>query len=293
MPIGKGRRPAPPGYMTAAQAGEKLGQSRLYKFAQAGRLHRHTPPGQKHGYYLQSEVQAIVDAEEAFYGAKPESEIDDTDAVFALATPDDMDALVTLAKKLFNSTIDADRRREWIAKEPRGHYIVKKKSGEVVAYFYLQPLQHDKMIDYLEGRVYGWQITADDIETLEPGKHAEVMIGGIGSDPDVDQDTRSNYVAVLLRGIRRDLEQLGREGIIIDKIYSYSNTLDGIVMSLDLEMQQWKKPRAHKYCMFVLDIKNSNTFLLQGYKRGFKQYQRSLQEQRETPRKRSARQKPT
>jgi AAA domain len=110
---------------------------------------------------------------------------------------------------------------------------------------------------------------------VKSGTVSEVMIGGIGSDPDVDQDTRSNYVAVLLRGIRRDLEQLGREGIIIDKIYSYSNTLDGIVMSLDLEMQQWKKPRAHKYCMFVLDIKNSSTFLLQGYKHGLKQYQRS------------------
>ncbi len=80
-------------------------------------------------------------------------------------------------------------------------------------------------------------------------------------------------MAVLLRGVRADLERLGREGVAISSVYAWSETPEGIAMCLRLEMQLWAPPQNGRMA-FYLDIASSEAFVLQGYKRGFAEWQR-------------------
>jgi hypothetical protein len=274
---GQGRKQPPPGYMTPTDAAKLLGANMLYKYVRAGKLTRFKPETrEKHGFYKISEVEALAGAEQRFYGVGTPA----IDAVFDQATSQDIDGLVTLAKRLFARTIGAERRREWLAREPRGNYVLRRKDGSIAAYAYFQPLQHDRLIAYQRGQIKGWEITADDIEPFAPGAPREVMIGGIGTDPDVDARTRGNYAAVLLRGIAQDMARLGQAGMVISTLYAYSSTIDGIVMCLDLDMQRFEPPR-NKRCTFILDMDAATHWIFQHYKKALAEWQRTHQEQQE------------
>ena len=224
----------------------------------------------KHKFYKLSEVQAIVDADKAFFGSGEKGE---ADAVFALATPDDMDGVYQLAIRLFGRAASADQRRSWLAREPRGHYVVRRLDGRIVASLYLLPIRQERILAYMRDEIRARDLIAEDIEPYAPGQISECIIGSIASDPDADRDTRANYVAVLLRGVQADLERLGREGVAISRVYAWSETPEGIAMCLRLGMEQWAIPQDGRMT-FYLDIASSDVFVLQGYKRGFAEWQR-------------------
>lgn len=285
MPRGKGRRPPPPGYMSATQAGALLGENRLYKLVQKGKLQRHTPEGYIHGYYSEEEIQAILNADKTFFKATQEGPMQittDSSTSFVRATPADMDALYAMAVKLFPHTVGPERRKEWIRHEPRGHYIIKRTNGSVVAYLYflalkhnrydLEPDQRDRMALYLRHELRNTQITAEDIHQFVPDQPMDIVIGGIGSDPDLDQDQRTEYAARLLHGVRHDLERLGREGFTFSNAYAFSETRDGIALCVKLGMHEWEPPR-HRLYTFQLDILHSRSILFKGYRHGLAEYQ--------------------
>jgi hypothetical protein len=265
------RKGPPPGYMTAGEANNILG-GMLYKHVHAGRLQSYKPGTRRYGFYRRQDIMRLATLDKAFF---EEGQVD-PGAIFMIATPEDMDGVYELATHLFGQTISAERRREWVRKEPRGHYVVKRKDMTIVAYFYLQPLKHDRMIAYMNQEIRGWDITADDLDPFEPGKPVEAMLGGIGSLPNAknakDEDIRSNYVAVLLRGVLRDVERLGREGITISKLYGYSDNREGIALCAYLGMQQYAPPRG-KRCTFILDVRQSPSPYLQRYKKALAEWE--------------------
>jgi len=269
------RKQPPGGYITAGEAARMLQvtDAMLTKYVKQGRLRRYGPEERKHKFYKLSEVQAIVDADRAFFEAGEETVAETTDAVFALAAPEDEDGVYQLATRLFGQAAGPDQRRAWLAKEPRGHYIVKRRDGKIVASLYFLPIRHERLLAYMRDEIRARDLTADDVEPYVPGQIRECIIGSIASDPDSDQETRSNYVAVLLRGVQADLEWLGRAGVAISSVYAWSETPEGIAMCLRLGMQQWTPPQNGRMT-FYLDIASSGPFVLQGYKRGFAEWQR-------------------
>lgn len=262
------RRAKPPtGYIMLGEARKILGSRLLRNYTKSRRLKRYGR------YFKADEVEAIRTAERIFH----EVEKEDTthmDAVFVEAGPGDMDALYAMAVKLFPATADADRRRSWMKKEPRGHYIVKRMSdGAVMAYFYLLPLVQSQLANYLHGDLPSAHIKPEDIEAMESGKPTSAcVIGGIGSDPDIDQETRTAYVAVLLRGVRKSMGQLGRDGFIIPTLYAFSETNDGIALCTKLGMPQWEPPTG-KRCTFALDMTSARASIIRDYKHGLAEWQ--------------------
>ena len=268
MPTGKGRKPAPPGYMTPARAAELLGsRSNVYKLAEAGRLHKHTPPGKTHGYYAEIEVQSIIDADKSFFDEK----LHKISARFAQTHPDDIHSLRELATRMFGpNTISEEKRRALVEKEPRGNYVLKRDgTNEVIAYFYVQSLTHERILQYMR-ECRGSTLTPDDIRKIEPGTH-EMIIAGIGRDPRADRQ----YIAVILHGFARELEQWGREGIEITRFYAYSETIEGVYLCFRMGLELWEKPRyidGVPHFKFVLDVETSDIPLLRGYKQALAEY---------------------
>ena len=253
------RKGPPPGYISAGEANKILG-GMLYKHVDAGRIEPYKPGTRKYGFYKEEEVRRLAEMDKAFFGTEKDKDIG---AIFSLAAPEDMDGVSELARYLLDSKITADQRREWMRREPRGNYVVKRKDNTVVAYLYLQPLKHDRMIAYMNKEIRGWNITGDDIDPTEPGKPVEVMLGGIGSLSDVKnakkEDVGVNYAAVLLRGVFKDVVRLGREGVTMSKLYAYSETRDGIAWCTYLGMNRYAPPIG-KRCTFQLDLQHDEVF---------------------------------
>ena len=267
------RKEPPAGYCNASQADEILGNHMLYRYVEKGLIKQYGPSTRKQKFYKISELIAVRNAEAAFFEEGVEhptvqhqhEDEHNLSMKFAVATPEDMDALYEMAKKLFPKTADADRRRSWLAKEPRGHFIVKTNDGVVLAYLYLFPLVASQLVPYLRGELPSRQINPSDIEGFIPSQETSAcVLGGIGSNPDYSQATRSNATKLLIRGVKQELVSWGREGIIIPKLYAFSETKDGIVMCCRLGMTQWEPPRK-RWCTFQIDLEHMPSLLFADY----------------------------
>jgi hypothetical protein len=92
-----------------------------------------------------------------------------------------------------------------LAKNPEGHYLLKH-DGILMAYFWLLPVKHERLMAFINGEIRGGDITAEDVETFEPGRPVGCLLVGIASEPDAGAITRMHYVHFLLRGVKRETE---------------------------------------------------------------------------------------
>lgn len=269
------RRQPPPGTITATEAIKRIGKS-LYKYVDKGLLHPQGPATLKHKYYLESEVASIEAQEKAAFEAK----FSKMPARFERTRPSDAEGIYNLAVKIFGGPgISADKRREWIETETRGNYVVKRNdTNEVVAYLYVQSLSHQRIERYLK-ECRGSTVTKEEIRRIEPGTTHEMVIGAIGREPRADKQ----YTAVLIHGFLQDLETWAREGIEISHFYGYSETVDGIYLSLTMGMKLLGRPRyidgEGPFFKFVLDVEKTDIPILRPYKRALAQWKQSHQKE--------------
>ena len=264
------RRQPPPDCITATEAIQRIGKS-LYKYVEKGHLHPQGPATLKHKFYLESEVASIEAQEKRAF----ETKLHKMPAHFSQARASDMQSLYDLATRIFgSSTISPEKRVAWIEAEARGNYVVKLSTNEVVSYFYVQALTHDRIMKYMK-ECRGSTIRPDELLHIRPGAPLEMIIAGIGRDPRADKQ----YVAAALHGFAQDLAKWASEGIEISKFYAYSETLDGIYLSFSMGMQIWKRPRYIEgegpFFTFVLDVQSSDIPLLRPYKQALAEYKRA------------------
>lgn len=261
-------------YYTGREVQRKLGitEPALRNLVKQRKLRKVIPPGRTYGVYLKEEVDTFAEKWLAFLTAKEPPK-----TTFEKATAEDMEAENKLAQRAIGSPsrMTAEIRRAWLAKNPEGHYLLKH-DGKLVAYFWLLPIKHERLMAFMEGEIRGGDIRAEDVETFEPGKPVECFLVGIASEPDVGEVTRMHYVEHLLRGVRRAAGELGRKGAVITKIYATSDTPTGIAMAFHVGIDEYG-PRVGKRLRFVLDVEKSQTFLLDNYKQGLAEW---IKEQR-------------
>jgi hypothetical protein len=226
------------------------------------------PPGRKNGLYLKTEVDRYAEKWFAFLVADELPQI-----AFLTAKPEDMDAVYELAKRsIAPVTMNAATRRAWLDKNPESCFVVKHNK-EVVAFFHLLPLEHTRLMMFMDGKIRGWDIKGDDVESFEPGKPVECL-AIVASEPDVGETQRMHYMLVLLRGMAKALEDMGCRGMVITKTYATSETPTGIAMAMHIGMKE-QPPRIGKRIRFELDTKEGQSFLLQRYKEGLEEWKKS------------------
>ncbi len=229
------------------------------------KLRKIVPPGRQTGVYLKEEVDTYAEKWLAFLAAEEPPK-----TTFELAKPEDMDAVYKLAQRAISPvTMPAELRRGWLAKNSESCYVVKH-NDKVVAFFHLLPLKHDCLMDFMDGKIRGWEITPDKVEVFKPGHPTECLVI-IASEPDVDETTRKHYVLILLRGLKHRLGELGRQGIILTDIYATSETPTGISMAMHAGMKILGAKLGKRF-RFILNVASSTSFLLDDYKAAIKQH---------------------
>src|SRR5579859_287209 len=264
-------RPLPPeGHLNLKDAiqfldnhGLHISEGMVYKYVKQGRLLRHGPESRKQKYYKIQELEKLVREEKGKL-------TEETDVQFSPATIGDLEKITLVSEKLFKTAtlrpIQTPTRTEWFEKEPKGHYVVRKSNGDVVAYLHIVALTDERIEAYMRNEFRGRDITGEMVQKLEPGKPTGCIIVSIGSDPSIKRSLRRRHTGILLRGVSKELEQLGKQGIIIPRLYAYTESKSGILLSVRMHMRQYSEPVRRRYT-YWLDILNSSVPLLKAYQR--------------------------
>src|SRR6266700_836808 len=171
-------------YYSGREVQSKLGitEPALRNLVSQKKLRKVKPPGREHGVYLREEVDTYAEKWFAFL-----TDQEPPKTFFGVGKPEDMDGVYDLAKRAIGQTMDADTRRSWLAKNPQNCYVVKH-GDKIVAFLHILPLEHDTLMDFMSGKIRGWDLKGEDVEPFEPGNPLECWLA-IASEPDVDNIT--------------------------------------------------------------------------------------------------------
>jgi len=240
-----------------------VSEAMIYKYVKQGRLKREGPESRKQKYYSIDALKKIIREETGYIGG--------VEVQFSQATIEDLEKISQLSAKLFKTAtlrpIPTETRRMWYEKESRGHYIVRKPNSDVVAYLQIVALTDERIEAYMRDEIRGRNITGEDVQRLEPSKPVGCIVVSIGSDPDIkDKALRYRYTSILLHGVSKEIEQLGKQGIIIPRLYAFTESKSGILMSVRMKMKQYAEPVGNRYT-YWLDVLTSSIPLVRNYQR--------------------------
>ncbi|EFH90357.1 hypothetical protein [Ktedonobacter racemifer] len=260
----------PSGYLSLKDAvkflsdhGLHVSEAMIYKYVKQGRLEREGPESRKQKYYSIDALKKILREETGRTGG--------IEVQFSQASIEDLEKITQLSAKLFRTAtlrpIPTETRKSWYEKENRGHYVVKRLNGDIVAYLHIVALTDERIEAYMRDEIRGRDITGEDVQRLEPGKPVGCVVVSIGSDPGIkDQALRHRYTSVLLHGASKEIEQIGKQGIIIPRLYAYTESKSGILMSVRMKMKQYAEPVKNRYT-YWLDVLQSSIQLVRNYQR--------------------------
>lgn len=154
-----------------------------------------------------------------------------------VATKEELQEITNIGSNLFvvpargeNNTTSPSWRMKVHEKMPESQYVLKRNT-EIVGYASLLPLKPntDKLKKLLSVElIREANITSEDIETYEANKHIILYIGAIGIKPGIDKEESRKYGASLVSRLITKIVDLGKRGIIIDKLVAVGATHNGI-----------------------------------------------------------------
>jgi hypothetical protein len=254
-------------YYTAGQAQARLGvdKNRFNYLVRTGKIKKYVPPGMAQGRYSKAQIDRLARENLAFMAYDESQGVTFSKVINHTDIEDEYE----LAELMFGSSAihDIPTREAWLAKNPETDFIVRD-SGVLVAFLNLLPVKHDTIMDFMEGKIRGWDIPADDVLPYTPGETLECIVMGMGTDPRANRGNRARYGARLISGTLDFLEELARRGVTISNFYATSVTPTGIAILRNAGFEEMGKTSkdSGKRKRFVLDTMTSDTLLAQEYR---------------------------
>lgn len=258
-------RPKPPeGYITAGEAARRLNvnDAMISRYVKQGRLHRYGPEERKQKYYKASEVQAIIDAERAFFeaGAKPKY----LTSFFVQAIPGDMPVIVDIDKRTFQEALSQETYLRWMRKNPETFFVLRDAGNTVVGFACLLPIKKATMEQFVRDEVSMDDISPEDIDLFEPGRPLHLYIIALCIDPAFKPATKHTYGASLVRGTFTFMLDLAKRGVEIETITARTFTADGIRLLRKMGIPQLRSPVPGKH-LFEVRVPDSGFPILEHY----------------------------
>lgn len=258
-------------YYTPAQVKEILGitDNMLYYHVRNGTLQRITPPGRKQGVYLREEVDKLAKDMQVFFATRKV----ELDSKFSRATKEDIPELVELSRAIFggHNIIPVERRVAWLEKNPEIFYVLRNKSDNyMIGYTSLIPLKPEKIEKILRDEETA-DIFPDDIEVYEPGKPLHIYVMAVGVRPGVSRLQKREYGFRLINGLVDRFVEMGKQGIIIERLVGRSNKPDGINILQGMGFTEIESPQPSTR-VFVLNVEESGAPIIKLYKKALSSY---------------------
>lgn len=264
------RMQPPKGYITAKEAKRRLGirgvpisDGMLRSYVQKGEIERKVPDNRVQGYYKAEDVDKVVQALRAFYG-EPSAEIQ-----FRRTTEqEDVAECIQIDKEVYGSPgTPIETRLSWLQKNPELLYVLK--SDHVAGYASVLPLKREKIDAILREKIYLKELTADDIETFEPGKPLDIYIYSVAIRPEYEKEEKRVLASQLISGLMHVLLEWGQRGVILRTFLARSRFADGMRLLSDMGFSEYpltKIPDA-RFSYFILEVDKSDAPFVKRYKR--------------------------
>ena len=260
-------RPKPPeGYITAGEAAKRLNvnDAMISRYVKQGRLERYGPEERRHKYYKASEVQAIIDADRAFFEAGDKHQ-EHLPSFFSLATADDMPTIVDIDKRTFHvDTLTEETYLRWLKRNPETFFVLRDIAKKVVGFACLLPMRKVTIDRFVRDEIGLNDISSGDIDPFEPGRPLHLYIIALCIDPAYKPAMKHTYGASLVRGVFAFILELAKRGVEIETITARTYKTDGIRLSRKMGMPQLRSPVIGKY-LFSVRVADSGFPLLAHY----------------------------
>lgn len=260
----------PDSLYSSGQAIKRLGipRSSFYDMVEKGKITKVSVPNRKDGYYLKSQIDEMVRAQQMFllqYTTKP--------STFEKATPDDATGIYEVGVSLWGKigTPTVDTRLAWYKSNPDIDYVVKQE-GVIVGYISLMPLKHETIEQLMSGKKRGWEVTPDELLPFTPSIPLECFVMAIGVLAGVQKPEK--YGMRLLVGSVHVLGELAEKGVILKKLYATSSSPDGIKVCRDFGFNEEDDsvPGTTRK-KFVMEVATSKSFILEEYHKALESQQ--------------------
>jgi len=254
----------------AAQAFLEAGLSipTFHRRVRSGEIESVLPEGKQRGaMYPREQVIAAINKRGNKY-RKTKKKVTNSNplkpSTFSQATIEDMPEMATLLETFYNAKISIEKRGAWIQRNPQVAYILRHE-GKLVGCTFLMPLSEEKITQILTSQIKP-PTKPDEISLYEPGKHYTLYSRATGVLQSVNKKQRRHWAARLITGLINAVIELGRHGIIIDKIYAQGDTKAGehALRSLGFMQIELNAPTTRKN--FVLDMVKSGSLHATKYK---------------------------
>ncbi len=274
-------RPAPPpGYITAGEVARRLkvNDAMISRYVAQGRLNRYGPEERKHKYYKESEVQAIIDADRAFFeaGVKPKH----LTSFFRRADLDDLPIIVDIDTRTFHEPLNEETYLRWMRKNPETFFVLRDAEDKVIGFACLLPMKTEIMQKFVHDEIALDDISPDDIDLFEPGKPLHIYIIALCIDPSFKPKTKHTYGASLVRGTFTFIYDLARRGVKIETITARTFTPDGIRLLRRMGIPQLKSPTPDKN-LFEVSVLDSGFHVFARYSDLLDEWKREHQQVQE------------
>jgi hypothetical protein len=275
------RLQAPNGYYTATEVKTLLNVSYavVRDYANAGRIKYVIPPGRKQGFYLKKDVDNIVNQLTAFMSL---NDTEDDETSFSLASQEELVEMTRIAYSLFLPDAEPPSSApawhiEALNKNPYMDYVLRK-DDQILGYVSIVPFTtgNPKIYRCLEvDTLREVEITPDDIETFDAGKHIDLYIMAMATNPMLSvQDQRKYGYRLIARFIRRIVE-FGARGVIIDKIIARGDTKRGVRLLQGFGFAEIVSRKEHTRA-FHMNITESGAPVAMQYKDALSAHQGNL-----------------
>jgi len=265
-------------YYTAAEARQILGltEHSFQYWVKSGKINKSILPGKKQGAYLKREIdRKAQQIERALFFA------DTKDLEFKSATVNDMDAESHLASLIFGRrALEADametaRRLARISPDSTYHLYDR---DVLVASINLVPLRHEAILEFIQGK-RGWLFGEESILPFTPGHPLECIIIDFMTTPAVPPEQRHEYALRLLFYFLDKMEEWGKHGVEITKIYANGGTEIGkrLLESAGGKAINIARHERHPKVVrtiYEVDIETSTKKFIQPYKAAIAEWKR-------------------
>jgi len=187
---------------------------------------------------------------------------------FLKVAQSDMPAIAPVIEAIFETYPDVERWQSWIARNPDIGYMLKV-NGSIVGIGFVVPLAESKIQSILAQQITPPTLP-DEVEQYEVGQ-VNLYVRSVGIIPEATHLQKRHWAAILVRGLNNVFIDLGSRGIIIDKIYSRSETVDG--KRILRHMGFTEIPSVTNHSNFVIDVSSSGLKLIKLYKQALIEWQ--------------------
>jgi len=165
-------------------------------------------------------------------------------------------------------------RRLWVQKTP-DVYRVLEVDGKVVGFILAMPLPKSTVDRIIAGEIRVSDVTLEDLQIYKPGETFHVYLQTLGVHKQFQGMTKRTFGRYLISGMLSLINDFGKRGIKIGSMYTRSDEIDGINLSLALGFEKMPSPPGVEKFVFRLDFSRSDLPFLYEYRRGLARYQRS------------------